>query len=92
MLRSSAIMTAMFFAAVSSAQSSLLTRIDSVPDSVQLTFRTQSRSNFSPNVAWLTLPSQSQPDYNFGFAITAPTTGARRAVVSNDITLSLIHI
>ena len=86
MLRSSAIMTAIFFAAVSSAQSSLLTRIDSVPDSVQLTFRTQSSSAVSPNTAWVTLPSQTQPDYNFGYSITAPTVGARRAIVSNDIT------
>lgn len=85
MLRSTSFLTALVFAAVSSAQSSLLTRIDSVPDSVQLTFRTQSRTSISPNTAFASIPNQSQPNYIFGYAITAPTVGARRAVIGNEI-------
>ena len=85
MFRSTSYLTALVVAAVASAQPSLLTRVDSVPDSVQLTFRNQSLSSFSPNAAWVTLPSQSQPNYNFGYAITGPTVGARRAIVSNEV-------
>jgi len=85
MLRSTSFLTALIVAAVSSAQSSLLTRIDGVPDSVQLTFRTQSLTSFSPSTAFGAIPNQTQPNYNFGYALTGPTVGARRPVVSNDI-------
>jgi hypothetical protein len=85
MLRSTSFLTALMVAAVAPAQSSLLRRIDSVPDSVQLTLSTQSRTSAGPNTAFASIPNQSAPNYNFGYAITGPTVGARRAVVSNEV-------
>jgi hypothetical protein len=85
MFRSFALTTAMLFVVAAPAQVSFITRTDSLSDSTQLTFGSGTRSISSPSTAWLVFPTQSDPSYNYGYAITGPTAGAQRPVVTNDL-------
>jgi hypothetical protein len=85
MLRSLAVLAALLSAASSFGQAGSMTRTDSVPDTVQLSFDGRSTFRSSPNTAVAASPSQTQPDYVLGYSLTNPLTGRRTAFVQNDL-------
>lgn len=91
MLRSTAVFALLAGAASAFGQAGSMTRTDSVPDTVQLGFGARSSFASSPNTAVVALPSQSQPDYTFGYALTNPLTGRRTTIVQNDLFTRMVY-
>jgi len=85
MFRSTALFAALIAAGTAPGQAGLMTRTDGVPDTVQATFQGRSSSISNRVAAVLAAPSQTQPDYAFGTAMTTPTTGSARPVLFNDL-------